>query len=187
MQSFESQFPPLNARTHEVCGAAGVSFACALAGQLDGVVFWIRESWRAEQINPLGCVPFFDPRRLLLVQAPSALDVLATAEEALRSGHVALVVLEVSQPVGLTQGRRLQLAAQAGKSMGLCLIPEGQGSNAAQSRWVCNPIFDPDARGEDSTLQQWKIIKNKSGTLGAWAVNWNAKSYHVSVVSEVAQ
>lgn len=208
----------MNTRAHEVCGPSSVSFALALGGQLaggelaggqlagrqsgggelggsgggelGGMVLWVREAWRVDQLNPVGCAPYLDPHRLLLAQAPSHIDVLAVAEEALRSGNVALVVMELSQSIGLTEGRRLQLAAQTGNAMGLCLIPEGAGSNAAQTRWRCSPIFDDatdGVNGVDSTLQRWEIIKNKSGTLAAWDVKWDAQTHRISVVSEIAQ
>ncbi|MBU2868684.1 ImuA family protein [Pacificibacter marinus] len=187
MTAFESQFPPMASRTHEVCGPSAMTFAVALGARLGGKVLWVREAWRSEQINPVGIAPYLDPQHLLLAQAQNHLDVLASAEEALRSGSVALVVMEVTQPVGLTEGRRLQLAAQSGKTMGLCVLPEGMGSNAAQTRWHCAPIFDAANAAEDSTLQRWKIIKNKSGTNKAWSVRWNAQTRRINVVSEIAQ
>lgn len=187
MNVFESHFPPKNTRTHEVCGPSAAAFAFALGGQLGGTVLWVRETWHSEQINPVGFASYLDPKNLLMAQAPSDLDVLATAEEALRSGDVALVVMELNQPIGLTEGRRLQLAAQAGRTMGLCLIPEGMGSNAAQTRWRCSPVFDARSGAIDSTLQRWEIIKNKRGTLGGWNVEWDAQTRRISVVSEAAQ
>ncbi|MBU2936554.1 MULTISPECIES: ImuA family protein [Pacificibacter] len=191
MTAFESHFPPMPARTHEVCGSSAHAFALALAGQVSRAkgssVVWVREAWNSVQLNPLGFETYLDPHQLLVAQAPSHIDVLASAEEALRSGRVALVVMELSKSVGLTEGRRLQLAAQQGGSMGLCLLPEGMGSNAAQSRWHCAPLFDATNTSEDSTLQRWKIIKNKSGTLRAWNVKWNAQARRINVVSEAAQ
>ncbi len=187
MTDFHSHFPPKITRTHEVCGPSATAFAFALGARLGGTVLWLREAWLGEQINPTGFAPYLDPQRLLVALAPSHLDVLAAAEEALRSGDIALVVMEISQPVGLTEGRRLQLAAQTGNTTGLCLLPEGMGSNAAQTRWRCTPVFDDAALGSDSTLQRWEIIKNKSGTLKAWTVKWDAGTRRISVVSETAQ
>lgn len=189
---FRNAFPLRAGRVHEVCGPGATAFAavtCARARA--GALIWIRESWQAEGLNPLGLVDFFDPARLVLANAPSAVDVLAVAEEALRDGAVALVLLEVTRPLDLREGRRLQLAAQAGGTTGLCLIPEGMGSNAAESRWQVAPLLDqgpgrPD-HATDSTLMRWQLIKNKSGTLGAWDVRWNRKTYRLDVVSPVAQ
>jgi protein ImuA len=151
------------------------------------MVFWLRESWQAAQLNPVGVATYLDPKQLLVAQTMRQIDVLAAAEEALRSGHIALVVIELSARIGLTEGRRLQLAAQEGGAMGLCLLSEDMGSNAAQTRWRCTPVFDPDAATADSTLQNWEIIKNKSGTLRNWNVDWHAQTRRINVVSKPAQ
>lgn len=164
-------FPLTNARVHEVCGGASCGFASICVVQTCGQVLWIREAWKPESINPVGAVPYFDPARLLLAQVSSQIEGLAVAEEALRDGVLPLVIIELSQPIDLTAGRRLQLAARAGKTTGLCIIPEGMGSNAAETRWRCRAVFDP--AGPDSTLMHWGLIKNKLGTLSDWYVRWN--------------
>lgn len=174
-------FPLRPARVHEVCGPAAPAFAaCAAAGR-PGPVLWLREAWLPETLNPLGLLPFLDPAGVLLARPANQIDSLAVAEEALKDGSVALVVLEITRPLDLREGRRLQLAAGAGRSTGLCLIPEGMGSTAAETRWRAMPLFDP-AR-EDSTLMRWEIIKNKSGTIGAWNVCWDAQAHRLDLVS----
>lgn len=140
---------------------------------------WVREGWDATQINPNGFAEFIDPSELTVCSTKDQTQTLAVAEEALRSGAVSLVVMAVSKPLGLTEGRRLQLAARDGKSTGLAIIPEGMGTNAAETRWHCAPVFGP----EDSTLQKWRLIKNKSGTLGVWYVRWDPTSRRIIVVS----
>lgn len=175
-------YPLVPARVHEVCGPAAVSFALRLGAQLDGDLLWVRQSRLPERLNPLG-FDGFDPSRMIVAQACRQTEALAVAEEALRDGAVAMVVLEITAPLGLTAGRRLQLAAQAGGTTGLCLIPEGMGSNATETRWHCAPVFDPD----DSTLQRWQLIKNKSGTTGSFHVRWDAQARRVSVVSPAGE
>lgn len=166
-------------RCHEACGPGAAGFACVLASRLGGVVLWITEHWRSEQLNPLGYSCFADPSNLLLALAGDQAEALAVAEEALRAGAVRLVVTELSQPLSLLAGRRLQLAAETGQTTALCLIPQGMGSNAAESRWHCAPVFHT----ADSTLQRWEIIKNKTGTLSAWTVRWDEKTRRIHVVS----
>lgn len=184
---FAKCFPLRTGRTHEVCGPSTLPFVFALAGQTGAQtgssIMWVHEDWQSEQINPTGFSSYIDPQNLLVAKAKNQTDVLAASEEALRSGAVGLVVMELSKPIGLTQGRRLQLAATAGKSTGLCIIPEGTGSNATETRWRCSSLFD----AQDSTLQRWEIIKNKSGTLKTWDVKWDAQTRRVIVVSEAAQ
>lgn len=175
-------FPPLSARVHEVAGPAAVSFAVGCAGQVDGHALWIHESRLTERVNPVA-VEGFNPSHLLFAQTRGQDDSLAVAEDALREGALPLVVVHITAPLSLLEGRRLQLAAKAGGTTGLCLIPEGMGSPAAETRWHCAPVFDPD----DSTLQRWSLIKNKSGTLGAWHVRWDAAARRVHVVSAAGE
>ncbi len=180
MQDLKLQFfPPLKARAHEVCGAGAYTFAFVLAGELGGRCMWVREGWETQQINPNGFAEFIAPSDLIFCNTKDQLQTLAVAEEALRAGTVALVVMVLNKPFGLTEGRRLQLAARDGKSTGLAIIPEGMGSNAAETRWRCTPVFEL----EDSTLQKWELIKNKTGTLGVWHVRWEPTSRRLIVVS----
>ncbi|WP_424943827.1 ImuA family protein [Aliiroseovarius crassostreae] len=158
-------------------------FAFTLMAQQQGNVIWVRETWDTQQINPTGFADFLDPSRLTICATKDQSQTLAVAEEALRSGAVSLVVMQLNKPIGLTEGRRLQLAARDGKSTGLAIIPEGMGSNAAETRWRCTPVFDPGKTAPDSTLQQWELIKNKSGTLGNWYVRWDKASRRIAVVS----
>lgn len=181
-------FPLLAGRVHEAGGPAAVAFAGVVAAQTAGQVLWVQESWQADLLNPLGLRDLTDPARLILVKSKNQIDSLAVAEEALKDGAIALVVIEITRPLNLREGRRLQLAAQSGASMGLCLIPEGMGSNAAESRWDCRPVFDTQPRNmtqAGSTLMQWQLTKNKKGTLGAWHVRWDAASHRLDVVSPV--
>lgn len=178
-----SHFPLRQARVHEVCGAGSLHFAAVAAARADDGIFWIREAWRPGFLNPVGLSGFFDPKRLLVAQVKDQTEGLAVMEEALRDGNLSLVVIELGEPLGLTEGRRLQLAAKAGKTVGLCRIPEGLGSNAAETRWHCAPVFERD----DSTLQRWEIIKNKLGTLGAWHVRWNTASRRLHMASPVRE
>ena len=176
-------FPPDSARTHEVCGSGAFVFAFTLAARLGGEILWVREAWETVQPNPNGFAEFIDPASVTICNAKNQMGVLAVAEEALRSGAVTLVVMTLNQPIGPTEGRRLQLAAREGKSTGLAIIPEGMGSNAAETRWRCGPVFDP----KDSTLQKWELIKNKSGTLGVWHVRWDTASRRLIMVSSAGK
>lgn len=184
---FSSVYPLKRARAHEICGDGALAFAAIAAGAAKGAIVWISESWKPT-VNPEGLAPYCDPGRLLLTRAGDQLTVLASAETALRSGAAGLVVAELSGAIGLTEGRRLQLAAEAGGTTALLLIPEGAGSNAAETRWRCAGVPAPSAgprqNGHDSTHWRWSLIKNKIGTLSEWIVRWDAASHRVIVVSE---
>jgi protein ImuA len=175
-----ARFPLRRTRVHEVFGASAVGFAAIAAASAPGCVLWIREAWHADHLQPLGLFPILDPARLLVASAPDQTDSLAVAEEALKDGAIPFVVIELTRPLNLREGRRLQLAARAGGTTGLCIIPEGMGSNAAETRWRATPMFD--VAREDSTLMRWEIIKNKSGTIGVWDVRWDSQTCRVYVV-----
>ncbi|MEL7466054.1 MAG: hypothetical protein AAFN79_18425 [Pseudomonadota bacterium] len=101
-------------RAHEATGPAALVFAALVAGRLSGPVLWARPARGAGALNPEGLAAFFDPSRLVVAHADRPIDVLWTAEEALRSGAAPLVVAEAAEPPALTPLRRLQLAAEAG-------------------------------------------------------------------------
>ena len=182
-ETFSSCFPPRPGRAHEICGPGAATFAAIASGTRGGDVLWLVEGWRTERINPLGLAPFCDPARVLTAEAANQAEMLAMAEEALRAKPVATVVAEIHDALDLTQGRRLQLAAEAGGTLGLFLIPQGKGSNAAETRWHCAPELGP----VDSTRFRWEIIKNKSGTLKTWTLVWDDQTHRISVVSEAGQ
>ncbi len=148
---------------------------------------WVREDWETHQVNPDGFAGFVEPADLTICHTKDQAMTLAVAEEALRSAAVPLVVATLTKPLGLTEGRRLQLAAREGKSTGLAIIPEGMGSNAAETRWRCNPVFEARQYPQDSTLQKWALIKNKSGTLGVWHVRWDRAARRLVMVSPAGE
>ena len=175
---FTAAYPPKPHRTHEVCGPGAPFFAFALAAHSGGTVLWIRGRWLNAELNPSGFFPILNPGDLLVATGKDQTEILAVAEESLRSNAVKLVVMELTKPLDLTAGRRLQLAAKQGKTQALAIIPEGMGSNAAETRWRCKPIFNPAGL----TYQRWELIKNKSGTLGGWNVRWNHETRLIALV-----
>ncbi len=137
----------------------------------------------SEGVNPHGLQMHCDPHQVLIGKCNSPTDVLAATEEALRSGVVSMVIAELTKPLSLTAGRRLQLAAEAGGSTGLMIVGDDMGSNATQTRWHVAPVFSPD----DSTRMRWSLNKNKSGTKGCWDIRWDETARRISVVPKVAQ
>lgn len=176
-------FPPRPSRAHEACGAGAYVFASIACGISNGSALWISPDYHQEHLHPDGITQFCDPGRLVYASGKTQTDVLWMAEEALRSAAVKVVVAQLSKPVDLTAGRRLQLAAEAGETLGLFIVPEGMGSNAAETRWRCSPHFDV----KDSTLHRWQLIKNKSGTLEDWVVRWDEQARRVIVVSKITE
>ncbi|ARO14874.1 lipoprotein [Ketogulonicigenium robustum] len=193
MIHFDDVFPLMTGRVHEVSGPLASSFA-VLAGASArvasdaeagvGHVLWVRAGWRSEMIDPPGVAPYMDPALMLVAQTQAQRETLAVAEEALRDGVFGLVVMELTAPLNLTAGRRLQLAAKQGQATGLCIIADGMGSPAAETRWRCTAVA---ATSQDSTLQKWELNKNKSGTTGAWNVRWSASAHRLVVVSTASE
>ena len=122
--------------------------------------------------------------RLHVIRPVGETDLLWCVEEALRSDPVSLVIAEPEKPMSLTAGRRLQLAAEAGRTIGLMLIRQEAGSNATETRWNCKPVASTVA---DSTLHQWDLNKNKKGTIRSWVLNWNGTSAAFHMVSEARE
>lgn len=171
------------ARMHETGGLGRRAFALFQAARHTGPLVWILPA-HAPDLPLLAGLPRGVGERLHLLRPAGETDLLWATEEALRATPVGLVIAEPEKPLTLTAGRRLQLAAEAGRTPGLMLIREGAGSNAAETRWHCNPL---PAKGADSTLHHWSINKNKSGTVGFWTVDWDGASAAFHLVSKAGE
>lgn len=170
-------------RVHEAQGGGRRSFALFQAVRNAGPLIWVLSA-HAPHLPMLRGLPEGVGHRLHIVRAKTETDLLWAVEESLRSSPVGLVIAEPEKPISLTAGRRLQLAAEAGKTTGLMLIREGQGSNAAETRWKCAPL---PSGTRDSTPHCWEIIKNKRGTNRTWTVHWNGATAAFNLVSETGE
>lgn len=132
-------------RVHELCGPARVMLAALLLGESGGPALWIRPAWQGDEPYAGGLCAHADPARLIFARARRPPELLWAAEEALRSGAVPLVLVELAGPPGLTPVRRLHLAAGEGAGLarhrgevpplGLVLTPENGGAQGVESRW----------------------------------------------------
>jgi len=165
-------------RVHDVTGLSAKAFAAMQAAQVESPVVWIDGTYQSSQLCPQGLATFFNPDRLIAVDARNHKEALWCMEEALREAGT-MVVAALSKPADLMKSRRLQLAAESGGSTGMSLVPDMPVNNAAETRWRCTPL----ATTQDSTLHRWELIKNKKGILGNWDINWNASSHNFTVVS----
>jgi protein ImuA len=170
-------------RVHEAEGRGRRAFALFQAVRHPGPLVWILPA-HVPELPMLRGLPRGVGERLHLFRPMGETDLLWCIEEALRAAPVSLVIAEPEKPLSLTAGRRLQLAAEAGRTTGLMLIRQDAGSNAAETRWACEPVASQPA---DSTLHQWSLNKNKKGTLGSWVLNWNGTSVAFHMVSEARQ
>lgn len=170
-------------RVHEAEGRGRRAFALFQAARHAGPLVWVVPA-HSPELPMLRGLPRGVGERLYLCRPTGETDLLWCVEEALRSPPVALVIAEPSSPLSLTAGRRLQLAAEAGRTTGLMLIRKEAGSNATETRWSCESAASPAA---DSTLQHWALIKNKKGTTGSWVLNWNGATAAFDLVSEAGE
>lgn len=175
-------FTLLPARVHEAEGRGRRAFALFQALRHAGPVVWVLPA-HAPELPFLRGLPPGVGERLHLLRPVGETDLLWCVEECLRSAPVALVIAEPEKPLSLTAGRRLQLAAEAGRTTGLMLIRQEAGSNATETRWACEPAPGP----ADSTRHHWQINKNRSGTCRSWIVDWNGASAAFDLVSEAGE
>ena len=170
-------------RVHEAEGRGRRAFALFQAVRHTGPLVWILPA-HVPELPMLRGLPRGVGERLHVFRPIGETDLLWCIEEALRAAPVSLVIAEPEKPLSLTAGRRLQLAAEAGRTTGIMLIRGDAGSNATETRWNCEPIASTAA---DSTLHQWALIKNKQRTTGSWALNWNGASAALDLVSEARE
>jgi protein ImuA len=170
-------------RVHEAEGRGRRAFALFQAVRHPGPLVWILPS-HVPEMPMLRGLPRGVGERLHLLRPAGETDLLWCVEEALRSNPLSLVIAEPEKPLSLTAGRRLQLAAEFGRTTGLMLICQDAGSNATETRWNCEAVASVAA---DSTLHRWSLNKNKKGTLANWTVNWNGTSAAFHMVSEAGE
>jgi len=119
-------------------GAAPALFAAGLLARHPGPVVWIQGA-RRDLYGVALAQAGLAPARLLVVQARR--DALSAMEEALRHPHVAGVVCELDGSLDLAASRRLQLAAETSRVLGLVLrrgrraaaTPDVSGASAARA------------------------------------------------------
>ena len=114
------------ASLHEVCGggndavegAAAMLFAAGIAARTKGQVLWCLT--RPDLFAPALAQAGLAPGRVLYVEASDEKSLLLCFEEGLRHGGLGAVVAEVAR-LSMTASRRLQLAAEAGGTLGIAL------------------------------------------------------------------
>ncbi len=170
----------LRARVHEICGAARRTLAAMVMERSEGPVVWVFPGWQPERIYPDGLRDFADPARVIFARARRAEDILWTAEEALRSGAVPLVVAEVAAVPPLTPVRRLNLAAEAGAEaagharrmppLGLLLTPGPGGAAGAETRWRLEQA--PSGSTLIERREAWRLdrLRARDAPPAAWSL-----------------
>jgi len=163
---------------HEITGPACDGFALHLLVQATGPVLWCMagQGPAGDLYGPGLSDGGFDTGRLMLCRAGSGKDCLWAMEEALRSSLLYAVVGEPDMRVDLTASRRLQLAAERGRTLGLVLGARKSGADqagslnpsAVHSRWHAAPASTGNGEGAAWHLS---LQRCRGGGDGSWQVS----------------
>ncbi len=173
-------------RVHEICGRARRTLALMIAARAGAPVFWIAPSWETAPLNPDGMLPFLQPRDVTFLATRRAEDILWCTEEMLRSGAVPVVVAELPGPPGLTQVRRLHLAAEAGtgeghsRPIGLLLTPGTGGAPGIETRWQMEPEHAPGRTAWQLSRTRARMAPPKS-----WQLREENDQFRLAAPSEI--
>lgn len=178
------------AALHEVFAAdagAATGFVALLAGRAGGAVLWVAPAGTPAPYPPGLAAYGLDPKTLLVAQ-PQARDLLWTAEEALRCPALGAVIFLGATP-GLAAARRLQLAAEAGGTLGLLLRPDHPAPppSPAHTRWrvaalpTCGPRHTLGA-------PRWRLelFRARAGRPAMWSVTFRDGALHPETLAAVA-
>lgn len=156
------------------------TFTSTLAARLKdrGKVLWCLPRYKAADslygtaLATLG----LDEDTLILARTKDETEALWAMEEALGCADVAVVIGSLSQPVTLTAERRLQLAAERGRTTGFLLQP-GPGTasaSAAVTRWRvrAQPSAPPPWQGLGRSCWALTLDRCRQGNTHSWTVEW---------------
>jgi protein ImuA len=144
---------------------------------------WIQQDFAAREAGGLygpGLDLFGLPMpQLIVLRVTKPRDALWAMEEALKSGAVSSVIMELVQDdagIDLTATRRLSLAAAEGGALGLILRHRDcDCPSAALTRWQVAAA--PGARdsfgGLGTTALALSLVKNRHGPTGRWLLSWD--------------
>lgn len=201
--SAASDHPPApTCGLEEAAAAAPQDWAAAAAFALDRargtdlarpVLVAVTGDWRRERgrLSARGLATLgLDPARLILVEAPRAIDALWALEEALKSGAVAGGVATVEH-ADFVATRRLDFAARAGRANGVLLRTAGANDlSVARLRWRIgaepsgdNP-FDPQAPGP--MRLRCALTRRRSGPLGTWVMEQDDETHRLRLAAGLA-
>ena len=167
---------------HEIAGAtpdladdaSATLFLSGIAGRAFGPVLWVVR--RRDLFAPGLAQAGLEARRVLYAEASDDAEVLALMEEGLRHRGLGAVIGEVKR-AHMTATRRLQLAAEGGRTIALLLKRHGRsGGNplgapsAAVTRWRIGAAPSSPLPVEGVGRARWKVslVRQKGGEPADW-------------------
>ncbi len=151
------------------------AFSGYVLGRAGGTAAWIMpEAEAADDLPwPPGLAKLgLSPDALVLLAARGR-DALWAAEQALRCPALSAVAA-VLPGLGLTAARRLQLAAEAGGTLGLLLRPgsDGPGPTASRTRWHVAPLPGEGGAAHRIGAPRWRLslLLVRGGQPASWDV-----------------
>ncbi len=163
---------------HEISGPLAHGFAARLLTHLSGPVLWLRAKTEptrlyAPALKAIGC----HVEQWFIAYTSTPKDLLWGLEEGLRSGAVDAVIGEPTAPLSITASRRLQLAAERGKTLGLILTgrhtsPETTGPlspSTLTSRWHVSPV--PNITTHAQPLWHIRLLKLRNASSASWSLH----------------
>ncbi len=164
---------------HEILGRPGDAAACGFAVRLLGElalrrarpVLWCRGGEEAGAPYAPGLTQAgLAGESVIFARARKPAERLWAMEEGLRSGAFAAALGEGLAP-DLTATRRLQLAAEAGATTALLMLPGrlAGGVSAALTRWQVTSV--PVEEDSESARWQVELVRCRGGAAGVWQVS----------------
>lgn len=177
------------ARADTIAGfAAASAFAGAIAGRLQRTVLWC--TTRTDFYGPGLAQIGLPPSRLIVVRARTETEVLAVMEEGLRHAVLGCVIGETTR-LGLTESRRLQLAAEKTGTMAFVVRKPRAvtlDAIAAASRWHVSAVPSAPHPIPEAGRPRWKLelLRSRSGNTGSWIVDVPDAQGHMRLSSPLA-
>lgn len=155
---------------------AATLFLAGLASRAWGPVLWVvrRRDLFAPGLAQVGLAP----KRVLYAEVRDDDELLAVMEEGLRHRGLGAVVGEVKR-ADMTATRRLQLAAEGGRTIALLLRRHGRSGadpldvpSAAVTRWRVASAPSTPLPVEGVGRARWKLdlVRQRGGEQGSWIV-----------------
>lgn len=166
--------------TRQGFAAPASTFVGTLAARLKerGTVLWCVPRYKAADslYAPALAALGLDEEVLVLARARDETEALWAMEEGLGCADVAVVIGSLSQPLSLTAERRLQLAAERGRTTGF-LLQSGAATasaSAAVTRWRvrAQPSASPPWQGLGRSRWALTLDRCRQGNTHSWTVEW---------------